>query len=139
MDLHVNVWAVLLASVSSMVIGMAYYAPALLGKTWRRLAKIDEKRFQKEMPRVMPGVFLAALVTAYCIAYFSFLYHYFFADSWLAASVMTALLLWVGVSATTLFVHNALDQRPAKLTVISMGNRLLSLLAMGLILGWLHP
>jgi xanthine/uracil permease len=139
MDLHINLWAVLLAGVSSMVIGMIYYAPSLLGKVWMKLAKVDEKRFQREMPRVMPWVFVAALVTAYFVAYFSFLYHSFFGDSWLTASVVTALLLWVGLSATTTFVHNALEQRPKQLTVISMGNRLLSLLAMGLILGWLHP
>jgi hypothetical protein len=139
MDLHINLWGVLLAGVSSMVIGAVYYAPPLLGKVWMKLAKIDGKRFQKEMPRVMLPVFLAALVTSYFVAYFSFMYHSFFGNSWLASSVVTALLLWVGVSATTLYIHNSLEQRPANLTVISLGNRLLSLLAMGLIVGWLHP
>jgi divalent metal cation (Fe/Co/Zn/Cd) transporter len=139
MSVDINLWAVLLAGVSSMVIGMLYYSNALYGKAWKKLAKVDEKRFQKEMPSVMPLVFAAALITAYVTAYVTFLYHNFFQGSWVGAGVVTALVLWVGVSATTTFVHNSLDQRPSKLTAISLGNRLLSILAMGLIIGWLHP
>ncbi len=97
----------LLAGVSSMVIGMLYYSDMLFGKEWKKLAKIDEKRFQKEMGRVMPWVFAAALVTAYVVAYFTFLYYNFFQTSWLSAGVVTSLALWVGVSATTTFVHNS--------------------------------
>ena len=139
MSVDINLWGVLLAGVSSMVIGMVYYSNALFGKEWKKLAKVDEKRFQKEMPRVMPMVFLAALLTAYVVAYMTFLYQNYFDGSWLAAGVVTALILWAGLSFTTVYVHNALDQRRYKLTVISVGNRLLSLLAMGLIIGWLHP
>jgi xanthine/uracil permease len=139
MSVDINLWGVLLAGVSSMVIGMVYYSNALFGKEWKKLAKVDEKRFQKEMPRVMPVVFLAALLTAYVVAYMTFLYQNYFDGSWLAAGVVTALILWAGLSFTTVYVHNALDQRRYKLTVISVGNRLLSLLAMGLIIGWLHP
>ncbi|HSW85077.1 MAG TPA: DUF1761 domain-containing protein [Candidatus Saccharimonadales bacterium] len=139
MSVDVNLWAVLLAGISSMVIGMIYYADSLFGTEWKKLAKIDEKRFQKEMSKVMPVVFLAALLTAYTIAFMTFLYHRFFGDSWLAAGVATSLILWLGIAGTTTYVHNSLDQRPYRLTVISLGNRLLSLLAMGLIIGWLHP
>jgi len=138
MSVSINAWAVLLAAVSSMIIGAVYYAKPMMGKQWMKLAKIDEKRFQKEMPKKMLGVLLAALITAEVTAYFTFLYHFFFVDSWLMAGVTTALILWL-VSMTTLYIHNSLDQRPSNLTYVSMGNRLLSLLAMGLIIGWLHP
>jgi hypothetical protein len=139
MSVDINLWAVLLAGVSSMVIGMLYYSNALFGKDWKKLAKVDEKRFQKEMAHVMPLVFVAALVTSYVVAYVTFLYQNYFGGSWLMAGATTALILWLGVSATTTFVHNSVDQRPLKLTAISLGNRLLSILAMGLIIGWLHP
>lgn len=139
MEVHINLWGVLLGGVASMVIGMLYYADQLFGKEWKKLAKVNEKQFQKEMPKIMPMVFIAALITAYVVAYFSFLYQNFFQTSWVGAGVVTALILWLGVAATTVYVHNALDQRPSKLTAISLGNRLLSILAMGLIVGWLHP
>jgi len=139
MNISINVWAVLLAGLSSMVIGMLYYSKPMFGADWMKLAKVDEKRFQKEMPKKMLGVFIAALVTAEVVAYMTFLYHYAFLDSWVLSGVITSLLLWLGVSATTIYVHNSLEQRPSHLTYISMGNRLLTLLAMGLIIGWLHP
>jgi hypothetical protein len=139
MDVHINLWAVLLSGVASMIIGMIYYSNAVFGKEWKRLAKIDEKRFQKEMSSVMPMVFIAALITAYVVAYVTFLYQNFFQTSWIGAGVVSALILWLGLSATTTFVHNSVDQRSSKLTAISVGNRLLSILAMGLIIGWLHP
>lgn len=139
MSVAINLWAVLLAGVSSMVIGTLYYAKPVYGKEWMKLAKIDEKKLEKTMPRVMPLVFLAALLTAYVVAYLTFLYHQFFLGSWLGAGVMAAMILWLGGSATTLFVHNSLDQRPSRLTIISIANRLVSILAMGLIIGWLHP
>ena len=139
MDVQINLWGVLLAAVSSMVIGMLYYAKPAFGAEWMKMAKVDSKKFEKEMPKIMPWVFLAALVTAYVVAYVTFLYVNFFHTSWLRAGVVTSLILWLGVSATTTFVHNSLDQRPRALTAISLGNRLLSLLAMGLIIGWLRP
>jgi hypothetical protein len=137
-SLDINLWGVLLAGVSSMVIGMIYYADGVFGKQWKKLAKIDEKRFQKEMPQIMPLVFVAALVLAYVIGLVTCLYQAFYDVSWINAGLVTSLLIFVAVAAT-LFIHNSLDQRPPKLTAISLGNRLLSLLAMGLIIGWLHP
>jgi len=139
MKIDINLWAVLLAGVSSMVIGMIYYADNVFGKQWKTLAKVDSKRFEKEMPKVMPLMFVGALITAYVVAYFTFLYQAFFHTGWLGAGVVTSLILWLGVAATTTYIHNVLDQRPSSLSAISLGNRLLSILAMGLIIGWLHP
>jgi small-conductance mechanosensitive channel len=139
MEVHINLYAVLLGGLASMVIGMIYYADPLFGKLWKKLAKIDKKRFEKEMLRVMPGVFIAALITAYVVAYMTFLYQAFFQTSWIEAGLVTSLILWLGLSVTTTYVHNSLDQRPSQLTAISMGNRLLSILAMGALIGWLHP
>lgn len=139
MSVSINLWGVLLAGVSSMPIGMLYYNPSVFGKLWTKLAKVDEKRFAKEMPKIMPLIFVAALVTADVLAYLTFLYHNFFGGSWETAGLVTALVGWLGLSATTLFIHTSLDQKPAQLLYISLGNRLVSILAMGAIIGWLHP
>lgn len=139
MNLQVNLLAVLLAGLSSMVIGTLYYADWAFGKEWKALSKTDVKKFEKQFPKLMPLIFLAALLTAYIVAHVMYLAHAFYGYSWLSTGVTTSLWLWLGVSATTLFIHNVMDLKPAKLLVIALGNRLLSLLAMGLILGWLHP
>jgi hypothetical protein len=137
-SVDINLWGVLLGGIASMIIGMVYYADNVFGKEWKRLAKVDQKRFQKEMPRVMPLVFAGALVTAFIIAYVTFLYHQFFDMSWIGAGVVVSLIIWL-VVVTNMYIHNSLDQRPSKLTALQAGNRLLSILAMGLIVGWLHP
>lgn len=139
MDVQINWLGVLLAGVSSMVIGALYYMPNVFGKVWMKLGKIDEKLFKKEQPKLLPLLFIAALLTAFVMAHFVFIVHQFFGDSWIAAGVVTSLWAWIGFSFTTLFIHDSMDQRPFNLILISWGNRLLSLLAMGLILGWLHP
>ena len=138
-NVSINLWGVLLAGVSSMPIGMIYFNDAVFGKVWKKLGKVDEKRFAKEMPKTMPLIFLAALVTADVVAYVTFLYHNFFGGSWEMAGLITSLVLWLGLSATTLWVHGILDQRPRQVMYIAMGNRLVSILAMGAIVGWLHP
>lgn len=139
MHVHVNLLGVLLAAVSSMIIGTIYYADTLFGKNWKKLSKINEAKFKEQMPKIMPLVFIGALVTSYVVAYITYLFQYFFQTSWVAAGFETSILLWLGLSATTLFIHDSMDQKPFQLTIVSMGNRLLSILAMGLIVGWIHP
>jgi hypothetical protein len=139
MDVQVNGWAVLLAGVSSMVIGSIYYADSVFGKKWKHLSGVNEAAFKKRFPKIAPWVFVAALLTAYIIAHVMYMAHAFYGYSWISTGVTSAIWLWLGVSATTLYIHETMDLKPMKLTMISIGNRFVSLLAMGLILGWLHP
>ncbi len=139
MGIHIKVWAVLLSGLASMVIGAIYYADGVFGRDWKKLSKIDTKRFEKEMVWNMAQVFVFALITAYAVAFVAGLYHSNYHDSWLTAGVTSSLILFVGISATTIMIHNTLNQVPQKLTSITLTNRLLSILAMGLIIGWLHP
>lgn len=139
MVVHINYWAVLLGGIASMVIGTIYYADSVFGKQWKKLAKIDAKRFQKEMSFSMVQVFIGALITSYTVAFITALYQGFFHSTWIMAGLGSALILFVGLSATTVIIHDTLNQIPAKLINITLGNRLLSILAMGLLIGWLHP
>jgi hypothetical protein len=139
MDIHIKIWAILLSGVASMVIGAIFYADGVFGKDWKKLSKIDTKRFKKDMAWNMAQVFIFALITAYAVAFVAGLYHANYHDSWLVAGVISSLILFVGMSATTIMIHNTLNQVPQKLTSITLTNRFLSILAMGLIIGWMHP
>ena len=138
MEVEVNYLAVLLAGLASMAIGAIYYADSVFGKEWKRLSGLTNKNLDRQT-RALPWVFLASLLTAYLVAHVMYLSHAFYNYSWLSTGAMSAFWLWLGVAATTLFVHNAMELRPGKLTAIAIGNRLVTLLAVGLILGWLHP
>jgi small-conductance mechanosensitive channel len=139
MDVKLNVLGILLAALSSMVIGAIYYSPAVFGKTWLKLAKINEAMYKKDLPKLLPIMFLSALLLSYVLADTIYVEHAFFKDSWMVDSLGVAFWIWLGFSATTLVVHNGLDQKPKKLTAIAIGNRFLSIMTMGLILGLLQP
>jgi hypothetical protein len=87
----------------------------------------------------MVMAFIAALLTAYVLAHVTYLSYIFFGNSLMGAALGTAFWLWLGISATTLVTHNGFEQKPEKLTVLALGNQLVTFLLMGLIIGWLAP
>jgi hypothetical protein len=54
-------------------------------------------------------------------------------------SVNIAFWLALGISATTLLIHNSFEGKPWKLTAISIGNRLVSIIVMGAVIGVFKP
>ena len=139
MVIHINFWAVLLAGLASMLIGAIYYSDKVFGKEWKRLSKINTKQFEKEMGWNMSQVFIGALITSYAVAFVTCLYHFYYHSSWITSGLATSIILFVGISATTIAIHETLNQTPTKLINITFGNRFFSIVAMGLIIGWLHP
>ena len=139
MEVTVNYLAVFLAALSSMVVGSIWYSQSVFGKMWAKLAKIkmDRKPAASEMVVLLGGTFIASLVTAYVLAHVSFLSHSFFKnDSFLQDALATAFWLWLGLTAARIFVHDAFEGRPWKLTLLTVSHELVTLLVMGLIIGW---
>jgi len=82
---------------------------------------------------------IGSLLTAYILAHLTFIAHAFFKNSFFMDAVDTAFWVWVGISATTLAIHNSFEQKPWKLTALAMGNRLVTYLAMGVVIGLFKP
>jgi hypothetical protein len=140
MDVEVNYLAVFLAAASSMVVGSIWYAPSVFGNMWMKLAKVDPgKTSPKQMTILMGSTFLLSLVTAYVLAHVSYLSNAYFGNSFFMDAVKTAFWLWLGLVVTRLVTHNMFDQRPSKLTWLAVGNEFVTLMLMGLIIGWLAP
>lgn len=139
MDVAVNYLAVFLAAASSMVVGSIWYAKGVFGSTWAKLAKVDmdKKVSAAAMTRLMGLTFLLSLLTAYVLAHVSFLSNYFFSNSFFQDAVSTAFWLWLGLVMTRLVTHSMFDQRPTRLTVLAVGNEFVTIMVMGLIIGWL--
>jgi hypothetical protein len=55
MDVDVNMWAVLLAALSSMVVGSLWYLPATFGNTWQKLSKVKMVDRSKMTPAICCG------------------------------------------------------------------------------------
>ena len=140
MEVEINAWAVVLATVSSFVVGMIWYSPSVFGEMWRKLIKMDKKTMENgPQPSAWVLTVAGAAVQAYVLAHVTYLSYVFFDNSWMSSSLMTALWVWVGFQLSMAITHDSFEQRPIKLTAITAGNQLATLLAMGAIIGWLAP
>ena len=137
MTVEINWIAVLAATVSAMVVGFIWYAPSVFGNTWMAMAKVEGTN--KGMFGAMLSAVIGSLLTAYILAHVSYLAHAFFKNSFFMDAVNTAFWLAIGIAATTLAIHSSFEKKPWKLTAIAIGNRVVTLLVMGAVIGLLKP
>lgn len=102
MEVSVNWLAILLAGLSSLVVGSIYYAKPVFGGLWIKLAKLDEKKMAQNSVRPIVIATLMSLVAAFVIAHVAAISKEFFGSSELSAGLSSAFWLWLGISATTL-------------------------------------
>jgi len=141
MSVDINFWGVLLAAISSMVVGSIWYAKGVFGKHWAAMAKVkmDRKPKPGEMFKMLSLTFVASLITAYVLAHVSWLAHQYFKDSFMHDTLSTAFWVWLGFTACRLLVHDLFEGRPKELTLLNASHELVTFLVMGVVLGWLHP
>ena len=144
MNVEVNGWAVLLAALSSMVVGSLWYMPATFGTAWQKYTGVDIKKMRGDsnpakMAWMYGSVFVASLVTAYVLAHVAFLAHNFFAGTFLSDTLQTAFWLWLGFTAARVYVHDTFEGRRKKLTLLTTGHELVTVLVMAWIIGAMKP
>jgi len=134
MDVQVNLWAVIAAMVSSLVVGSIWYARPVFGNIWIKLAKVNmSKNSSAFMPIIV--TMIVSLITAYVLAHVTFLSHHFFHNSFLQDALTTAFWMWLGFTAARIITHDAFEGRPAKLTLLTLGNEFVTIMLMGLVIG----
>lgn len=130
---HVNLIAVLLCGVSSLVLGAIWYSPMLFAKRWQTAAGLsDEQARSGNMALIFGGAFLLSLVAAYVFG--MFLGPAMPLGGAVAAG-FAAGLCWVaaGFGISYLF-----ERRPLSLWLINGGYATLQFTLFGLILGAMH-
>lgn len=137
MNVEVNYLAVVLAMLSSMVVGAVWYARPVFGNMWIKLAKVDMSGDAKDVWKPVLTTLVVSLITAYVLAHVIFLSHHFFNNSFLQDSLTTAFWVWLGFTAARFITHDAFEGRRKKLTLINIGNEFVTLMAMGLVIGLL--
>lgn len=139
MTIDVNYLAVLLAGVASMILGFLWYSPIILGKQWmkeRGFTKDSLQKAQKEMGMLYGLSFIVSLVTAYILSHVMTLSVSFFQYSPVSTRLTTAFWMWLGfVMPVQLTGTIFSDKKNWKLFGIDTGYQLVSLIAMGLVLG----
>jgi hypothetical protein len=139
MNVEVNWIGVGLAVVAAMAVGFVWYSKGVFGTVWMKLAGLDQDKMKKGMFGAMVSALIGSLLTAYILAHMAFLAHAFFKNSFFMDSVNTAFWLALGISATTLVIHNSFEHKPWKLTALAVGNRFVTLIAMGMVIGLFKP
>lgn len=140
MDVQVNMLAVILATLSSMVVGAIWYNRNVFGKTWIQLANLDKHKLDKANPKALLLTVVVSFLTAYVLAHVTYLSHAFFGhQSFLSDAIATAFWLWLGLTAARMITHNAFEGRPAKFTVLEVSHEFVTLMVMALIIGLLKP
>lgn len=140
MSVEVNYLAVLLAAVSSMAVGTVWYAKGVFGETWAKLAKVKLGDMGgTNVAAAMGLTFVLSLLTAYVLAHVSFLSNKFFGNTFFQDAVSTAFWLWLGLVVTRMTTHYLFEQKPSKLIWLNIGNEFVTIMLMGVIIGWLHP
>ncbi len=135
MNVDVNAWAVLVAMVSSMVVGSVWYAQPVFGKRWAKLARVDMKKSQGSVFRPIAITVVVSLITAYVLAHVTFLAHNYFQNSFLGDALSTAFWMWLGFTAARFITHDVFEGRPAALTALNIAHEFVTIMVMGLVIG----
>jgi len=134
---HINLLGVLVAAVSTMVIGFLWYSPLLFAKPWVREMGYDmnDKAKMEEMKKsagpAYAGSFVASLVSAFMLALFL---HWTRTENW-QFGVLIGFHVWLGFVATVQLTGVLFMKQSMRLFAINTGYQLVCYLIMGAILG----
>ena len=132
---EINIWAVLVATLSTMVVGSVWYTPKVFGNYWMRTAKVSPSGEAKDAVRPVLITLAVSFVSALVLAGSVAIAQEFYGGSFLANSVITAVILWAGFTAARFITHDAFEGRPAGLTALNCAHELVTYLVMALVIG----
>ncbi|MCE5315759.1 MAG: DUF1761 domain-containing protein [Parachlamydia sp.] len=126
----VNLLAVLVSGLLSIVIGGLWYSPKLFGSKWLELSNVNPEECKGRMGKCYLGAFILGLIMSFVLALFV-----------KAAHAQTALdgakvgfWAWLGFGATIPFSAVLWEKKPVALYLIHTGCLLVTLLVIGALL-----
>jgi protein-S-isoprenylcysteine O-methyltransferase Ste14 len=132
---EINIWAVLLATLSSMVVGSVWYTPKVFGNYWMRVAKVTPSGDAKDAVTPILVTLVVSFVSALVLAGSAAISQHFYGGNFLVNTLVTAVILWAGFTAARFITHDAFEGRPAGLTALNCAHELVTLTVMALIIG----
>lgn len=132
---EINFWAVLFATLSTMVVGSVWYTPKVFGTYWMKVAKVTPSGDSKDAIRPILITLVVSFISAWVLAGSAAIAQNFYGGSFLANTLITALILWAGFTAARFITHDAFEGRPAGLTVLNLAHELVTYLVMALVIG----
>jgi hypothetical protein len=134
---EINYWAVLLATLSSMIVGSVWYTPRVFGSYWMKQAGVTPSGDSKDAVRPILVTLVVSFITAWVLAGAAYISLEFYGGSFLLNTIVTAIILWAGFTAARFITHDAFDGRPTGLTVLNIAHEFVTIVIMALIIGLL--
>src|SRR5690606_29675319 len=127
---EINIWAVLLATLSSIVVGALWYARPVFGNRWIELTKSDVESVKSSPVVAYIVTILMSFLLALVLAGAAAIAQSFYGGNFLFNTVVTAIILWIGFTAARFITHDVFERRPASLTMLNIGNELVTVVVM---------
>lgn len=140
MNVEINYLAVLVAAVVSMGVGFFWYSPFGLGKPWMRLKGYSQEQLKNEQNKmgILYGLsFVIALITAYVLSHVMALSDYFYGYPAIQTGLTSAFWSWLGFMMPVQTTATIFGDKKWELLCIDTGYQLFSLLAMGVVIGFM--
>ena len=132
---EINYIAVILATLSSMIIGSIWYTPKVFGNYWMKKANITPSGKASDAVRPILVTLVVSFITAWVLAGAVFISFEFYGGSFFVNAVITGILLWAGFTAARFVTHDAFDGRPSGLTVLNIAHEFVTIVVMAIIIG----
>ncbi len=129
----VNVLAVILSAVLSMVVGSLWYGP-LFGKKWMKLISMTKEEMEKgkkDMPKTYGMMFVGSLVTSYVLAITIGMA----ATKDITTGVLIAFFMWLGFIVPAKLSEVLFEKKAWALFYIESGYYFVFLLIAGGVIG----
>ncbi|QEO15370.1 DUF1761 domain-containing protein [Agromyces intestinalis] len=136
--LDVNYWAVILATLSTLVIGSIWYTPKVFGRRWAELAKVDLDNPGNAFGAVITTV-VVSFITAWVLAITTQTAWVAWGGGYLGLALGVGTMLWAGFTAARFITHDAFEGRPPALTLMNIAHELVTVVVMALIIGVWPP
>jgi hypothetical protein len=132
---EINVLAVIIAALSTMLVGTVWYTPRVFGNYWMRTAKVNPSGEAKDAVKPILITLVVSFISAWVLAGSAAIAQEFYGGNFLVNTLVTAVILWAGFTASRFVTHDAFEGRPAGLTVLNSAHELVTFVAMALVIG----
>jgi hypothetical protein len=136
MDISLDWPAVVLATLSTMVVGTVWYRPEVFGRRWQALTGKDPNA-PANRALAYGGSFAASAVTAVVLAAATEVLARDQDLDALPAALLAAGVLWLGFTAARMLVHDLFASRDVRIWLLDAGYELATVLVMAVIIGLL--
>lgn len=129
--LHINLLAVLVATVIRLVLGAAWYARPVFGRVWSAETGCSEDAMKAQLPKALATDFVCSFIMMFVLAHMVL---WAKVDT-AATGAFVGFLNWLGFVAMVQIITTVYEKKSFKLFFINSGFILINLLIGGAIMG----